>query len=139
MSRIKGKNTGPELALRKSLWKRGLRYRLHYQVPGRPDVAFPGKRVAVFVDGCFWHGCPAHGVSPKSNAEFWKLKIRGNIERDQRVTSELENKGWRVLRFWEHEVNDELSNVVSKIETALNATSPTSNRGPRDTSSGGRS
>lgn len=118
MSRIRGKNTKPELALRKALWAKGLRYRIHYNLPGRPDIVFPGKRVAVFVDGCFWHGCPEHGVHPKTNASFWKQKIAGNIERDSRVTSELKSLGWVVLRFWEHEVNDNIDRVVVRILTA---------------------
>ncbi len=119
MSRIRGKNTKPELLLRKALWRKGARYRLHYKIPGRPDIVFVGKRIAVFVDGCFWHGCPEHGVSPKTNAAFWRKKIRGNVERDRRITEELRRDGWTVLRFWEHEVRDDLEGVVSKVLLAI--------------------
>src|SRR5262249_30770296 len=104
MSRIRGKDTGPELALRRALWKSGLRFRVHYALPGRPDIAFPVKKVAVFVDGCFWHGCPEHGVKPRSNVHFWADKLKKNTARDQAVAKALEKLGWKIVRFWEHEV-----------------------------------
>lgn len=104
MSRIKGRNTGPELCLRRALWIKGYRYRLKVSLLGQPDLVFVGKRLVIFVDGCFWHGCPDHGVRPKSNQQFWHTKIRGNIERDARVTASLEAQGWRVLRVWEHDI-----------------------------------
>ncbi|MET0084739.1 MAG: very short patch repair endonuclease [Sedimenticola sp.] len=115
MSKIKGKDTKPELLLRKALWKKGLRYRIHYKLPGRPDIAFVGKRLAIFVDGCFWHGCPEHGVSPKSRSEFWKKKLERNRERDKEVNEALAEDGWLVMRFWEHEIMDDLPSVVRKI------------------------
>lgn len=74
MSHVRGKDTKPELLLRRALWKKGLRYRLFNKLPGRPDILFIRKRVAIFVDGCFWHGCPEHGTQPRSNADFWKKK-----------------------------------------------------------------
>src|SRR4051794_33740524 len=83
MSRIKGKNTKPELMLRKALWAAGLRYRLHTRLPGRPDLTFSGSRVVVFVDGCFWHSCPKHRTTPKTNAAFWNAKIGRNTARDR--------------------------------------------------------
>jgi len=98
MSHMRGKDTGPEMLLRRALWKKGLRYHLHYNVLGKPDVAFPGKKVAVFVDGCFWRGCPEHGTSPKTNSKFWSDKIEKNIKRDKLVTVELEAQGWIVFR-----------------------------------------
>jgi DNA mismatch endonuclease (patch repair protein) len=105
MSRIKGKDTGPELALRSAAWAIGLRYRLHYRIGRtRPDMVFIGKRVAVFVDGCFWHGCPRHSTAPKNNREFWKQKLERNQERDTQNTKWLEAEGWRVLRYWEHDI-----------------------------------
>lgn len=115
MSRIRGKDTGPEMALRKALWAVGLRYRLHYKLPGKPDIVFPGKKVAVFVDGCFWHGCPEHGVQPKTRAEFWRAKISKNRERDRRVTSTLKSNGWVVVRIWEHEIEQNTRGAVSRI------------------------
>lgn len=107
------------MALRRACWSAGLRYRVHYKLPGRPDIAFPRAKLAVFVDGCFWHGCPAHGVSPKNNARFWRDKIRGNVERDARVTKELEALGWRVLRLWEHEITDNTENALAHVKSAL--------------------
>src|SRR5689334_3181348 len=102
------RDTGPELALRRELFARGLRYRVHRRpVPGlraQADVLFPRERVAVFVDGCFWHGCPDHGVLPKSNREFWSAKLAGNVERDRRTDRNLNESGWLVLRVWEHEL-----------------------------------
>lgn len=115
MSRIHGKNTGPEMLLRKALWARGVRYRIHYKITGKPDIVFPGKRIAIFVDGCFWHGCHEHGTKPKANAKFWNTKISKNISRDHDVTEELAKSGWSVLRFWEHEINDDLDSVIHKL------------------------
>lgn len=120
MSRIKGKNTAPELRLRKELWARGLRYRVNAKTPvGRPDLVFKGPRLTVFVDGCFWHGCPEHYVRPRSREEFWAEKLRTNVERDQEQTRLLEEAGWTVLRFWEHEVWEDLGAVVEAVETAV--------------------
>jgi DNA mismatch endonuclease, patch repair protein len=119
MSKIRGRNTGPELALRHALWCKGLRYRLKSALPGRPDIIFPSRRVALFVDGCFWHGCPQHGTSPKANSEFWRDKIRRNIERDRKMSDHIQNLGWTVLRFWEHEIDTDLSDVVRIIESTL--------------------
>jgi len=118
MSRIKGKDTKPETTLRKALWRKGLRYRLHYKIPGRPDLVFVGARIAVFVDGCFWHGCPDHSVQPKSNADFWKKKLATNMERDKQINAKLSGLGWKVIRIWEHEVSSELDAVVRRIEKA---------------------
>ena len=121
MSQIRGKNTKPELMLRKTVWKLGLRYRIHYSLLGRPDIVLVKKKIAVFVDGCFWHGCPVHGVKPKTNRKFWEDKIRGNIVRDERNTTQLSNAGWIVLRFWEHQIKNDLITVSSIIVKASNA------------------
>jgi len=119
MSRIRGRDTGPELVLRKALWARGLRYRIENKLPGRPDIVFRGAKVAVFVDGCFWHGCPLHAVRPKGNAEFWRKKLDANIERDARVSAELSELGWTVLRVWEHEIMESLTHVVHRVANAV--------------------
>jgi DNA mismatch endonuclease (patch repair protein) len=119
MSKIRGKNTGPEVALRRALWAGGLRYRLGTKLPGRPDLTFPSARVVVFVDGCFWHACPAHATRPKTNAAFWTSKIGRNVERDREVTSLLVKDGWLVLRFWEHEVEKALPSVVERVRKKL--------------------
>lgn len=119
MSRVKSKNTKPELRLRRALWAAGMRYRLRYKLPGKPDLVFPAARLAIFVDGCFWHGCPAHATYPKTNAEFWAAKLRENIERDQRVNDQLRELGWRVLRIWQHEVQGNLPDAVERVRNAL--------------------
>lgn len=115
MSRVKGKNTAPEVKLRKALWKKGLRYRVGYKLPGKPDMAFVSAHVVVFVDGCFWHGCPVHGSIPETNRDFWEKKINKNIKRDRDVTEELECAGWKVVRVWTHELKENFENVVDKI------------------------
>ncbi len=108
------------MILRKTLWAKGIRYRINYRVPGcRPDIVFPGNKIAVFVDGCFWHGCPDHYVRPRSRTDFWDKKLRSNVERDRRQTIHLEDKGWKVLRFWEHEVHIALGVVIKNILAAL--------------------
>ena len=107
MSRQTNRDTGVELAVLQLLHASGYRYRIHYPVPGmrrrKIDIAFTGVRLAVLIDGCFWHGCPEHATSPKANAEWWRLKLDRNIERDQETNAQLLAEGWTVLRFWEHE------------------------------------
>lgn len=104
MSRIRGRDTAPEVRLRKELWKRGMRYRLRSKLPGKPDLVFSTSRTVLFVDGCFWHKCPQHFTPPRSNADFWRRKVDANVERDRRVVARLEALGWLVLRVWEHEI-----------------------------------
>lgn len=116
MARIKSKNTGPELILRKLLSQnKVLGYRSHYKIFGRPDLAFPKKRLAVFIDGCFWHKCPLCFVKPTSRTEFWKEKIRKNIKRDKEVNKFLKKNGWKFLRIWEHELRKNPEKVCQKI------------------------
>ncbi|MCG8996806.1 very short patch repair endonuclease [Laribacter hongkongensis] len=104
MSGIGGKNTKPELLVRKALFAAGFRFRLHRKdLPGRPDVALPGRRVVVFVHGCFWHahqGCP-YAKTPATRREFWEAKLAANVERDRRTREALLSAGWRVLVVWE--------------------------------------
>jgi len=119
MSNIKGKDTSIEVALRSQLWCRGLRFRKHYKIIGRPDIVFVSARVAVFIDGCFWHRCPAHFIQPKNNDVFWLNKISRNVARDELVNAELKTMGWNVLRFWEHELEDNLNKVASSIEKTV--------------------
>nr|VFJ54090.1 MAG: T/G mismatch-specific endonuclease [Candidatus Kentron sp. DK] len=118
MSRVRGRNTKPEVLLRRVLWAQGARYRLHAKLPGRPDLVFRGKRLAVFVDGCFWHGCPIHGEIPASNREFWEKKLGDNIARDRRIDAELSEMGWRVLRIWVHEIKEDVAAVAEKVMAA---------------------
>lgn len=100
-------DTGPELALRRQLHASGMRYRLHRPpLPGlrrTADVVFSKAKVAVFVDGCFWHCCPIHGTVPKRNREWWQSKLRGNVERDRDTDAKLREAGWQVIRIWEHQ------------------------------------
>ena len=97
-------NTTTELPLGKLLWAANLRgYRKHWPVLGKPDFAWPGRKVAVFVDGCFWHGCETHGTWPAINRHYWQAKISGNILRDRRVDDLLAVAGWKSIRVWEHE------------------------------------
>jgi len=107
MKRVGREDTAAEVALRQALFTRGLRYRKnHPPVAGlrtRADIAFIGPRVAVYVDGCFWHGCPEHASWPKRNGTFWRKKIEANIARDRRIDTLLRNAGWKVVRIWEHE------------------------------------
>lgn len=117
MGRIRLRDTAPEIALRRALWAAGLRYRLKTKIHllGQPDIVFPGAKVAVFVDGCFWHGCPVHGHLPKSREEYWKPKIARNQRRDAEVNAKLLAMGWRVVRFWEHQVRDGVLECVSEV------------------------
>lgn len=120
MSRIRGTNTKPEKALRSLLHAEGLRFRVHRRdIPGCPDVVFPRLKIAVFVDGCFWHGCPKHQTMPRTNSSFWKQKLGRNRIRDKAVTQELKAADWKVLRFWEHEVRQEISSVVRKVKRTV--------------------
>jgi len=106
MSRFPRRDTRPEIATRQLLHAEGMRYRVSFPVPGNRrrtiDIAFPGRKLAVFVDGCFWHGCPQHGKIPESNHAWWSEKIRRNCQRDADTTAHLEQLGWQVLRAWEH-------------------------------------
>lgn len=109
MGRVRGKNTGPELRVRKLLWRLGARYRLHRRdLPGSPDVAMPGRRLAVFVHGCFWHGhsCPRGARKPRQNADYWRAKLERNQERDAAACAALQAGGWRVETVWECELRD---------------------------------
>jgi DNA mismatch endonuclease (patch repair protein) len=117
MARIRGRDTGPERLLRSALWARGLRFRLAWPGLGcRPDLVIPSRKVAVFVDGCFWHGCPDHYVRPRSSAAFWSRKLKENVCRDRAQSRRLGRAGWTVLRFWEHDVWTRLPELLSTIE-----------------------
>lgn len=120
MSKIRGHNTGPELQLRRALWKEGLRYRIQYKI-GRfkPDLVFVHARLAIFVDGCFWHQCPLHGVIPEANRKFWEEKLQKNVSRDLETTRSLTESGWAVIRFWEHDIESSLGKCISSISEAL--------------------
>lgn len=116
MANIRLAGTQPELALRRELFRAGLRYRVNFKVSAKPrrvaDIVFPKLRIAIFVDGCFCHGCPAHATWPKQNAAFWREKIEANRVRDSDTTSRLRAMGWTVLRYWSHESPAEVAAAV---------------------------
>ena len=126
MSQIKGKNTKPEIRLRKELLSKGLKgYRIHKNITGKPDIIFPKQKIAIFIDGCFWHRCPVCYKEPKTNSKFWSEKIESNKLRDKKINVQLKKKGWRVLRFWEHEIKKDVSGCADKIKKVISQTTPT--------------
>ncbi|WP_211340824.1 very short patch repair endonuclease [Xylanimonas allomyrinae] len=119
MARVRNRDTAAELAVRRELHRRGRRYFVQRAIlPGRrrPDIVFPRAKVAVFVDGCFWHSCPQHATRPKTNAAWWAEKLARNVARDRQTDADLEAAGWRVVRVWEHEPATSAADV---IEAAL--------------------
>lgn len=132
MAKVRQTGTDAELALRREMYRIGLRYRIGYEVLKKPrrvaDVAFPGRKIAVFVDGCFWHGCPEHATWPKRNADFWRQKIEANRQRDADTNARLQADGWTALRFWSHEspiaAAKTIARVVAKADMKQRAASP---------------
>jgi DNA mismatch endonuclease (patch repair protein) len=126
----RSRDTKPELAVRRLIHAAGLRYRVDYaplrdRLRLRADIVFTRAKVAVFVDGCFWHGCPEHHTVAKTNAEFWATKVTGNRDRDSRTNSTLRDAGWTVLRFWEHEAPVAVAAaVVDVVQARRSAPSP---------------
>lgn len=129
MSRTAQRDNRKEVALRSTLHARGLRFRIHSRVlePSRRtiDITFPAPRVAVFVDGCFWHGCPVHGTSPKNNAAWWRAKIDTNIARDRDTDRRLREAGWSVIRIWEHEDIEAAADRVEEVVRSKTQSSKT--------------
>ena len=122
MSRIRGRgNKDTELALAKLLRRHGIKgWRRNKPVFGKPDFVFPKLKLAIFVDGCFWHGCPKHATKPANNRAFWRRKLSSNKKRDQVVNQTLRKAGWRVLRIWEHELaRKNETQLVQRIKRAL--------------------
>ena len=120
MAAIRRSDTVPEVALRSLLHRRGLRFRKDYaiRVDGRltrPDIVFTRHRIAIFVDGCFWHCCPEHGRQPRVNGDYWSPKLKRNAERDSEQTRALQSGGWVVLRFWAHEDSHDAANVIGQM------------------------
>jgi DNA mismatch endonuclease (patch repair protein) len=126
MSRIRSSDTGPELALRRALWRAGLRgYRVHLRsLPGRPDIVWPRFKVAVFVDGAFWHGHPS-AFKPGKSGAYWDAKIARNVARDKASGLALEALGWRVIRLWDFQLKRDLDGCVADIDEALAASAAT--------------
>jgi DNA mismatch endonuclease, patch repair protein len=122
MSRIRGKNTKPEMILRKALFKLGYRYRIHKKdLPGKPDIVFTKNKTVIFVHGCFWHfhkDCP-EGRIPSTNSTFWKEKLEKNIAKDEKNYEVLRETGWNVIAIWECVVEKKLQDVLSSIEKQI--------------------
>jgi DNA mismatch endonuclease, patch repair protein len=122
MSKLGRRDTAPELALRSELHRRGLRFRVDRPplagLRSRADIVFGRARVAVYVDGCFWHSCPEHGTSPKANAEWWEQKLKRNRDRDAETNRALRENGWEVVRIWEHEAPGEAADRVEGMVRA---------------------
>ncbi len=120
MARIKSGNTKPEILLRKALWHKGYRYKLNRKIGNiRPDIVLVSKRIAIFVDGCQWHGCPEHYVPSRTRTDFWQAKLLENIERDTKQTKFLKEQDWSIIRVWEHEIWENLSKTIEKIEYVI--------------------
>lgn len=122
MSANKRKDTKPEITLRRALWAEGARgYRKNWKsLPGRPDIAFPTRRVAIFINGCYWHRCPKCRLPiPKTNSDFWKEKFRMNKLRDKKKIRELQKLGWKTMVVWECEIRHDLAKEVSLIKKML--------------------
>ncbi len=116
------RDTAPELVVRRLLHSHGLRYRVDWPLPfdrrRRADIVFTKQKIAVFIDGCFWHGCPEHYIAPRANSEYWAEKVAVNVARDRDTAARLEALGWTVLRFWEHE---EPEAVCSLVQAAIDS------------------
>jgi DNA mismatch endonuclease (patch repair protein) len=128
MQRQRRKDTEPELLIRRALHRAGLRYRVGVPVPGLRrrtiDIAFTRIKLAVFVDGCFWHGCPEHATWPKANAGWWEAKILKNRSRDRETNVRLQEAGWRVVRIWEHEPPDQAATHLLETVAVLRGDRP---------------
>ena len=125
MSNIHSKNTKPEILVRKELFKRGFRYRINVsKLPGKPDIVLSKYKIAIFINGCFWHGHEGcrHFIIPKTNTDYWMLKIRNNQQRDKESVSKLREAGWEVLTIWECELTKSaFPGTICNIETAINS------------------
>jgi DNA mismatch endonuclease, patch repair protein len=116
MHRMPRASSGPEMLIRKELHRRGLRFRVnHPRLPGKPDIAFTAARMAVFVDGCFWHSCPEHGVLPRNNRDWWRAKLERNVQRDREKDAQLELIGWTVMHVWEHEGPSKAADTIEQM------------------------
>lgn len=126
MKANKAKNTKPEVILRKALWAHHIRgYRLNWKkVPGSPDIVFPKRKIAIFVNGCFWHRCPTCNLPlPKSNTEFWETKFKRNVERDKLKTERLKELGWTVITIWECQIKKDLEYQVTNVKSLISKSS----------------
>jgi len=140
MRNVRNRDTTPEMAIRRELHRRGLRYRVHMPITGitktRPDIVFTRVKVAVFIDGCFWHCCPDHGTYPRTNAEWWRRKLNQNVTRDRFTEQTLCKVGWRVIRIWEHEnvlaASDRIETIVRDLSDETSQRKPGLAKGAAD-------
>jgi DNA mismatch endonuclease (patch repair protein) len=120
MKAVKSKNTKLEQKVFKELRRRGLRFRTNVSnLPGKPDIAIKKYKIVIFIDSCFWHGCPLHCRMPKTNIEYWQNKIKRNRERDKLITETYKKKNWHILRVWEHELKENFDKIIDKIEAFI--------------------
>lgn len=125
MQKLVGRTTAPEQRLRSALHRAGLRFRKEVRVLDgvrTADVVFTRAKLCIFIDGCFWHGCPQHFRVPKSNTAWWDEKIKDNMERDRRQTNLLGGAGWTVMRIWEHEIKGDLEPLIKQVQIVIQAT-----------------
>jgi DNA mismatch endonuclease, patch repair protein len=116
MSKIKSRNTSPELEFRKLINSKELNgYRIKNGICGKPDLYFSKKKIAVFIDGCFWHKCPSCFIAPKSNKDYWGPKLRRNVKRDKEINEVLKREKVKVIRFWEHEIHENLQKCYNRF------------------------
>ena len=114
MSRIRSRDTSPELKMRKGLYRSGLRFRIQFGKE-KIDIAFPQYKIAIFIDGCFWHMCPIHSSIPKSSVKYWEEKLVRNLERSREKDARLESEGWRVVHIWEHSIEKDLEKCIIQV------------------------
>jgi DNA mismatch endonuclease (patch repair protein) len=120
MRAVKGKDSTLEVTVRSALWRSGLRFRKNVaSLPGKPDIVFSKSKVVVFIDSCFWHGCPNHLRRPGSHQDYWEAKISRNRQRDTEVTETYRQMGWTALRIWEHELKENLESCLARIVDAV--------------------
>jgi len=121
MSKIKSReNISTEISFVKLLRQKKITgWRRNFRLVGKPDIVFPKKRITIFLDGCFWHGCKYHFVRPKTNSRFWLKKITLNVERDKKTRANLKNKKWQVMRIWEHQIKENPKGLINSVQNAL--------------------
>ncbi|MEY9096513.1 very short patch repair endonuclease [Paenibacillus sp. RC84] len=120
MSAVRGKNTLLESKVTRDLWHKGISFRKNVKsLFGKPDIAIKKYKLVIFIDSCFWHGCPIHCKLPQTNKEFWELKIHKNIQRDSVVTRHYKEIGWHIIRIWEHELKEDLAQIIEMIDCKL--------------------
>ncbi|SHL13555.1 very short patch repair endonuclease [Alicyclobacillus tolerans] len=116
MSAVRSNNTSLELRVRRELWRRGFQFRTNVKdLPGKPDIAIKKLKLVIFIDSCFWHGCPEHVRMPKSNVEYWTTKIEKNKTTDKTITEHYQAMGWHIVRIWEHDVKSNFENTMDKL------------------------